>query len=41
MEERITMIDQQATVMRRMRYDRIAPFYDLMELMSSRRSSLW
>jgi len=35
------MIDQRATVVRRRRYDRIAPFYDLMELMGSRRSSLW
>ncbi len=35
------MIDQQATMMERMRYDRIAPFYDLMELMRGWRSSLW
>jgi ubiquinone/menaquinone biosynthesis C-methylase UbiE len=35
------MIDQQATKVRRKRYDRIAPFYDLMELMNERRMRPW
>ena len=35
------MIDQQATEARRKRYDRIAPFYDLMEVMSNGQTRLW
>jgi len=35
------MIDQRATEQRRKRYDRIAPFYDLMELMNERRMRPW
>ncbi len=35
------MIDQQATEARRKRYDRIAPVYDLMELMNERRMRPW
>jgi ubiquinone/menaquinone biosynthesis C-methylase UbiE len=35
------MIDQRATAVRRRRYDRIAPFYDLMELLGDWRRRLW
>jgi len=35
------MIDQRATETRRRRYDRIAPFYDFMELMNEQRMHPW
>ncbi len=35
------MIDRRATEKRRRRYDRIAPFYDLMEVMNERRMRPW
>ena len=35
------MIDRRATEARRKRYDRIAPFYDLMELMNEQRMRPW
>ena len=35
------MIDQRATEARRKRYDRVAPFYDLMELMNEQRMRPW
>jgi len=35
------MIDQRVTAVRRRRYDRVAPFYDLMELMGDGQRRLW
>ncbi len=37
----VHMINERATEARRRRYDRIAPFYDLMELMNERRMRPW